>query len=165
MTTSVKTFNPVIILDAIAMKERLMSKIKTINGCWVWQGVKRKGGYGRIRINGKIFTTSRVSYELFVGHIPEGLFVCHTCDNPPCIRPDHLFLATHQENDQDKANKGRAKYGEQHWNAKLTTSEVVAIKLALKDYHFGLYKELALKYHVSERLIYCIRYGSRWSRI
>lgn len=78
-------------------------------GCWEWKGGTNGSNYGSVTIDGDHIPKSahRKSYELFVDDIPEGLFVCHHCDNPPCIRPDHLFVGTQKDNLQDASEKGR----------------------------------------------------------
>lgn len=76
-------------------------------GCWLWTASTAKG-YGQIRIGGKSTSTHRAAYEAFKGPIPTGLHVCHRCDTPICINPDHLFLGTPRDNAQDKVAKGRA---------------------------------------------------------
>ncbi len=82
------------------------------NGCWLWQG--QTGGtspYGQIKAFGKLVMTHRLSYELYNGQIPDGMLVCHRCDNPLCINPDHLFLGSHKDNIRDMIEKGRRVQG------------------------------------------------------
>lgn len=81
-------------------------------GCWPWLGAQKAGGYGNIFLrkeDGVVITESAhvVSYELFVGPVPPDLWVLHKCDNPPCIRPDHLFVGPPKTNQDDMRAKGR----------------------------------------------------------
>ena len=76
------------------------------NGCWVWRGSKNKQGYGYVKIEGKRCRVSRVSYELWVGTIPENHVVMHVCDNTPCMKPSHLTTGTQKENGADMQAKG-----------------------------------------------------------
>lgn len=94
-----------------SIHERLMSRVKAMpSGCLEWQGTKTRGGYGSISINSVDTPTHRAMYEALNGKIPSGMFVCHTCDNPPCINPEHLFLGTAKDNMQDSIVKGRFKF-------------------------------------------------------
>lgn len=85
------------------------------NACWLWTGLVNNRGYGRIRrgrrADGEVFA-HRASYELHVSQILDGLEVCHSCDTPACVRPDHLFVGTHKENLQDAARKGCTALGD-----------------------------------------------------
>ena len=88
--------------------ERLMSRVVFgASDCWHFCGSRNQGGYGRLTVGGRLQVVHRLSYELFVGPIPDGLFVCHRCDNPSCINPDHLWLGTRSENAIDCFQKGR----------------------------------------------------------
>ncbi|KKN85505.1 hypothetical protein LCGC14_0278280 [marine sediment metagenome] len=94
------------------IKERFFEKINKnpITGCWNWTAHKSKSGYGYISVTGdRVRRAHRVSYELFVGPIKPGLFICHKCDNRGCVNPDHLFMGTHLDNMADMVKKGRVK--------------------------------------------------------
>ena len=81
-----------------------------VNGeCHEWQRKRNKSNYGLFKYENQWSLAHRVSYILSRGDIPEGLFVCHSCDNPPCVNPDHLWLGTHQDNMDDMVKKGRSK--------------------------------------------------------
>ena len=91
---------------------RFNAKIKhNDDGCWEWTGDKTTAGYGTIKLSRPIRKNAgahRVAYEMFCGPIPSGMCVLHTCDNPGCVRPDHLFLGSHADNSRDMALKERA---------------------------------------------------------
>ncbi len=91
-------------------KERFEEKfIVSSCDCWIWTGSDRcKDGYGGFGIGRKVFLAHRVSYEIYIGPIPNGLQVLHKCDIPACVNPDHLFVGTIDDNQIDKAIKGRA---------------------------------------------------------
>lgn len=112
--------------------------IGDINSCWIWQKVKRKGGYGHVVWGNKDLCAHRVAYELWYEEtIPIGLEVCHICDNPSCCNPHHLFLGTTLDNMQDKVSKERQAKGEFNGKTKLIEKEVIEIR---KLYKSGLYK-------------------------
>lgn len=99
-------------------------------GCWIWIGAVNKKGYGSININGKMDKTHRVSYRLFKGSFNKKLFVCHSCDVPSCINPDHLFLGTAKDNAVDRVNKNRSNScrGDSHGRSSLCEDDVLFIR-------------------------------------
>ena len=84
-------------------KIRFWSKVDKTGSCWVWTARCDKDGYGQF--DGK--QAHRTIYSWEIGEIPVGLLVCHSCDNPPCVNPSHLWLGTAKDNAQDRENKGR----------------------------------------------------------
>ena len=89
------------------LAERLAARlVRTDSGCLEWTGATLKG-YGQIGDGGKILYTHRVAYELAYGPLPDGMNACHTCDNPPCCEPEHLFAGTTLDNTLDMIAKGR----------------------------------------------------------
>jgi hypothetical protein len=81
-------------------------------GCWLWQGAHNRRGYGRLYYSGKDYRAHRLAYVAFVGPIPNNMLVCHRCDVPQCVNPEHLFLGTAQDNESDKVSKGRQTRGD-----------------------------------------------------
>ena len=97
--------------DPIARAEFFLTRtIKKTNGCLVWQGACNGDGYGEAQVCGKVWRVHRAVYNFLVEEIPVGIQVLHTCDNPPCINPDHLFLGTESDNMKDMTSKGRGKH-------------------------------------------------------
>lgn len=143
------------------------SVIDQATGCMNWTGSKRNG-YGRLivgsRKNGrKSVSAHRVSYEIFRGVIPTGLYVCHKCDNRACINPDHLFLGTHQENIDDREKKGRNKKppdvrGENHPGRKLDWEKVLQIRGRKGMTH----ERISAEFGVSRRTITDIIRNKTW---
>lgn len=88
-------------------QNRFEEKFFKTDSCWIWTAATRSTGYGVFSYKGKPVTASRVSYTLYKGEIPDGLHVLHTCDNPSCVNPEHLFLGTNKDNVEDRKAKNR----------------------------------------------------------
>lgn len=136
--------------------------------CWLWiASLYKKTNYGQFRQE----RAHRVVYRLTYGTIPEGLFVCHHCDNPSCVNPEHLFLGTAQDNMDDKMKKGRKgdsgtktpPIGEKNNKAKLTEKQVLRIRKDLED--GDTIKYLANKYGVHKTTISYIKNRKTWRHI
>jgi hypothetical protein len=91
--------------------DRFWAKIdrRAADECWPWTGARSRQGYGKLRVGTLTPDAHRLSYEFFYGPIPVGLHVLHTCDNPPCVNPAHLWLGTVADNMQDRNKKGRGR--------------------------------------------------------
>jgi hypothetical protein len=112
---------------------RFWARVRKSKGCWIWTGALMFFGYGKLRVNGKDISAHRLSWTWAHGRsIPAGMCVCHHCDTPACVRPDHLFLGTQADNHLDCEKKGRSAGGslpgEFHPEAKLTWKKVAEIR-------------------------------------
>ena len=130
--------------------------------CWPWQGAVSRHGYGKFSIGRKEYAASNMAYRLARGDVPAGMLVCHSCDNRACCNPSHLFLGTFADNNGDARRKDRTAFGERNSRAKLTSSEVVAIR---ERVHRGDAKaDVAREYGVDKTLIGRICAGQAWVR-
>jgi hypothetical protein len=124
--------------------------------CWEWDRTLNKGGYGTIKIARRTRSVHRIMFELLIGEIPNGMFVCHRCDNRKCINPSHLFLGTAADNQRDAAVKNRMHH-------KLAVEEVLEIR---RLYLEGFTQvELARMFHVTQGQISRIIRGKRRQHI
>jgi hypothetical protein len=151
-----------------ALKERLLSKCVLVPGpletpCLEFMGA-RADGYGRLRVDGENRLAHRISYELFVGKIPDGLLCLHRCDVRPCVEPSHLFLGSAQDNSNDMVMKGRhvTPIGEMHGRVILTEREASEIKFLVLEGHLSQH-EIAEMYSVSRGAVTNIKQGRTWS--
>lgn len=170
---------------AAPLAVRFWQRVDKTGDCWIWTGAKIKFGYGVIRRNssegGAQQKTHRVSWELHNGPIPQGLMVLHRCDNPPCVRPDHLFLGTGLDNVADREAKGRTAKGdnsgarlhpERHAHlpgelsaqAKLTNDDVLQITARYKS-GSATQRQLASEYGIGQAQISRILLGKRWRHL
>lgn len=134
--------------------------------CWIYGGALTGEGYGTFGATNYPFPklAHRRMWTIFYGPIPEGRFVCHACDNPPCVNPAHLFLGTTQDNTADRHEKGRDARGERINTAKLTEGDVLAIRA--EHAVLGLSTTtLGRKYGVSQPMISFIVRRENWTHI
>jgi hypothetical protein len=113
-------------------KDDFWKKVDKSGDCWLWTGsIRNKKGYGEFRIAGKRISAHRFSYELKNGFIKESEIICHTCDTPLCVNPDHLFSGTHKDNCDDKIRKGRlvVAKGSDQGNAKISENTIKRIRI------------------------------------
>ncbi len=136
--------------------------------CWPWTGFCEAQGYGIIAIGRATRVKAhRVSWEIHFGEIPEGMCVCHHCDNPPCVNPAHLYVGTRADNNRDRGLRKRGKehrqYGASNDNAKLTEDDVRAIIACLQTGKSQI--AVAEMFGVSQPQISKIARGEAWSHL
>lgn len=146
-------------------KVRIAGKDK----CWEWIASFGSTGYGQFMVRGKVFKEHRFAFLISKGDVPNGLFVCHRCDNPKCVNPAHLFTGTHTDNEHDKHRKNRHQSGARHWTrrnpeligcCKLKDSDVSNIRI---ERECGVkFSDIANSYGVHVTTIQRIIYGKTW---
>lgn len=134
------------------------------SGCWLWTGSTTDAGYGQTSDGtGKVVKAHRLSYEERIGKIPRGMMVCHKCDTPSCINPDHLFLGTAKDNQTDSIRKGRNARGERQGVAKLSDQQAREIKSRIAAGQTNA--EISAAYPVGPAAIWQIRQGNAWRHV
>jgi hypothetical protein len=148
--------------------ERFWKYVVMSDGCWGWSGTLDEKGYGRVRtwVEDRWIPrlAHRVSWELHRGPIPEGLSVLHSCDCPPCSRPDHLFLGNQLDNMQDCASKGRRPRGEQSVTAKVTEAQVIEMRQRFAAGERN-YSKLGREYGISGAQARTIILREQWTHV
>lgn len=152
---------------AIDIEVGFWKRVDKSDGCWNWTGMLDDAGYCYFVItrDGKKKTIKgyRLSYELHYGPIPDGMSVCHHCDNRKCVRPDHLFLGTNADNTADKVAKNRQTQGEDHSSAKLTWVQVDEIRKQYSAGKIGI-QEIARMTGVLQSAIHDVVNFKTWNR-
>ena len=133
------------------------------SGCWLWTGSINSSGYGIYYRNSKKDAAHRASWRLFNGDFRQDLLVCHKCDVPGCVNPNHLFLGTHTDNMRDAKSKGRLRRGSLFCLAVLSEEQIPIIREKLR-YGVGV-TDIAREYGVDTSAIVCIKTGESWSWI
>lgn len=152
--------------------ERFWNRVDKTGDCWNWMGSLNLSGYGQVKLLRKAKMCHRITFEVTFGPIPEGMQVCHRCDNPRCVRPEHLFLGTPKNNVDDCISKNRRRYkhgsvpkrkGEFNGRAKLIES--VVDELRKRTWNYGDKAKEARRLGISASTINWVLSGRTWSHI
>lgn len=148
--------------------KRFWDKVDISGDCWEWKATTITGGYGHFGLNGELVLAHRFSYSLVYGEIPEGMCICHHCDNPGCVRPSHLFMGTRSDNARDMVAKGRDRQpdsrGERQGASKLVENDVREIR---RLYVTGRVTQALLSkmWRVSKQHVHDIVHRKKWKHI
>lgn len=157
------------------LKQKFLQKVEITDNCWIWKGGKRnlkRDSYGALKFNNLKMDAHRVSYMLFKGEIPSGMYVCHTCDVRLCVNPDHLWLGTPSDNAIDAYKKGRMippkgrkfENGNTPVTCKLSKEQVLKIKELLSINNLTCSK-IAKQFNVKETVIRDISCGRTYKNV
>lgn len=141
--------------------ERLAQLSRREGDCIVYTGHLNRNGYGQITVQGKGMTAHRLAYETHCGPLTPGAVVCHTCDNPPCINPDHLYAGTHADNGRDKRVRRRSTFGERNAAHRLTEQQVLDIDRRIREGEAQ--RDLATEYGVGQSTVSRIKRRESWA--
>jgi len=155
-------------IETVDFADRFWSKVDKSagpDGCWLWTGFLDRKGYGDFHTTGKgkRAYAHRVAYELTFGPVEDGKEVCHSCDNPRCVNPSHLWIGTHADNMRDATVKDRHARGERNGHAILTKADILAIR---DEYAKGASRrDLSARYKTCRANISLIVTGKRWKHV
>ena len=128
--------------------------------CWLWLAALDKDGYGIFTYRHKTYRAARIALEFDGRPVPAGLYACHHCDNPACVRPSHLYVGTPTENMADAKRRGRMRVGESHYASRLTEADVRKIRAAT-----GTQEIIAAQFGVSRSLVSLVRGRKVWAHV
>jgi hypothetical protein len=153
--------------SGLSVEDRFWQKVnkKSSDECWEWLGATHhQWGYGNLTIDGKYMAAHRYSWELHNREIPDGMLVCHHCDNPSCVNPNHLFLGTNADNmrDRDKKNRQARLIGTNNGRAILNEDDIKQI-FKLRNTSNYTVKEIADMFNISKSAIEAIIYKRNWT--
>lgn len=146
----------------IPYKERFLKHVEKTDSCWIWKGCAGPLGYGKFTYMGRCIGASRAAFYIFKGGISAGKYICHACDNPPCVNPDHLWEGTQKDNMQDALSKGRLKLnppppydksGENNPNVKLNWNTVREVRKYYRLKRAEIVSHLMEKYKLNHASI------------
>lgn len=151
-------------LKGVSLEDRFWRNVEKTDDCWLWKGSLHDGaGYGVISVNQRIKSAHRVSYEMNVDPIPKGMVVRHLCNNPNCVRPDHLMVGTRAENAADRVRSGRQAVGIDSGHSKITEDQVIEMRRLYKE---GVSTtELAERYGIDATSVYMAVTGINWAHL
>lgn len=149
--------------------DRFWGKVEVTPGCWLWMGARDTNGYGNFYLAGRTTKAHRFALETVCGPLGIGMQACHRCDNPPCVRPDHLFPGTALENQRDSVTKGRslspgprrASRGEDRWSAKVNAVQVAELR-ALYATGEWRQRDLGIRFGIGQAQVSRIVNGRKW---
>lgn len=147
------------------MHDYFMQRVHVTDTCWLWMMSTNLKGYGFFwdPEQKKLVYAHRYAYELFVGPVPDDMLVCHTCDTPPCVHPEHLFLGTNTDNMQDMISKGRSpvRAGVSNPRARLTEDDVHMIRSLYKNERVSQ-SQIARAYGIAQQTVSAIVTRTNW---
>lgn len=143
-------------------RKRFWGKVRMGDGCWEWMGGLSKSGYGLFQIGKRTFRAHRVSYVITHSIVLDQRLICHRCDNPKCVNPDHLFPGTAKDNIRDASGKMRLLYGTDHPRHKLSPADVIKIRELSAEMSD---KKLAKIFGVTHHNIALVRQRKIWRHV